>query len=107
MAAATAAAQVGAQVMLVEEEHHLGGHLRYGDEKALGVLAQLRDELRALTGIEVLTDAVVTGRYDGNWIAIVERGPPKAAERLLKARADGLVVAPGLTERPSLIEGNV
>src|SRR5260370_11573028 len=106
MAAATAAAQVGAQVMLVAEEHHLGGHLRYGDEKALGVLAQLHSELQAQTGIEVLTDAVVTGRYDGNWIAIVERGRPKVAERLIKARAQVLVVAPGLIERPFVFEGN-
>src|SRR5260370_11840730 len=106
MAAATAAAQVGGQVMLVEEEHDVGGHLRYGDEKALGVLAQLHGELQAQTGIEVLTDAVVTGRYDGNWIAIVERGRPKVAERLIKARAKVLVVAPGLIERPFGFEGN-
>ena len=106
MAAAAAAAQAGAQVMLVEEEHHLGGHLRYGDEKALGALAQLLGELRAQTGVEVLTNAVVTGRYDGNWIAVVARGLPKVAERLIKARAKALVVAPGLIERPYVFEGN-
>ena len=106
MAAAAAAAQAGAQVMLVEEEHHLGGHLRYGDEKALGMLAQLHGELQAQTGIEILTDAVVTGRYDGNWIAIVERSRPRVAERLIKARAKVLVVAPGLIERPYVFEGN-
>jgi sarcosine oxidase subunit alpha len=106
MAAAAAAARAGAHVMLVEEEHQLGGHLRYGDEKALGVLAQLRGELQAQTGIEVLTDAVVTGCYDGNWIAIVERGRANVAERLIKARARALVVAPGLLERPFVFEGN-
>ncbi len=106
MAAAMAAARAGAQVMLVEEEHHLGGHLRYGDEKALGMLAQLQGELQAQTGIEVLTDAVVAGRYDGNWIAVVERGLPKVTERLIKARAKVLVVAPGLIERPYVFEGN-
>jgi sarcosine oxidase, subunit alpha len=106
MAAAVAAASVGAQVMLVEEEHHLGGHLRYGDEKALGVLAQLHSELQEQTGIEVLTNAVVTGRYDGNWIAVVQRGLPKIAERLIKARAKVLVAAPGLIERPYVFEGN-
>ena len=50
--------------------------------------------------------SVVTGRYDGNWIAIVERGLPKIAERLIKARAKVLVVAPGLIERPYVFEGN-
>jgi len=106
MAAAVAAASAGAQVMLVEEEHDLGGHLRYGDEQARSVLAQLDGELQAQTGVEVLTNAVVTGRYDGNWIAIVERGLPKVSERLIKARAKVLVVAPGLIERPYVFEGN-
>ncbi len=106
MAAAVAAASAGAQVMLVEEEHRLGGHLRYGDEKARDVLAQLQFELQARTGIEVLTNAVVTGRYDGNWIAVVERGLPRVAERLIKARAKVLVVASGLIERPYVFEGN-
>ena len=36
MAAAVAAAQAGARVMLVEEEHRLGGHLRWGDERRPG-----------------------------------------------------------------------
>jgi sarcosine oxidase subunit alpha len=106
MAAAVAAASAGAEVMLVEEEHHLGGHLRYGDEGARDVLGQLHAELQAQTGIEVLSNAVVTGRYDGNWIAIVQRGLPKAIERLIKARAKALVVAPGLIERPYVFEGN-
>jgi sarcosine oxidase subunit alpha len=106
MAAAAAAAQSGARVMLVEEEHHLGGHLRYGDEKALSLLAQLHAELQAQTGIEILTNAVVTGRYDANWVAIIERGRPKVTERLIKARAKVLVVAPGLIERPYVFAGN-
>jgi sarcosine oxidase, subunit alpha len=57
----------------------------------------------------VLTDAVVLGRYDGNWIAVLDRGsrPGGAAtERLVRARAKTLVVAPGLIERPYVIEGN-
>ena len=106
MAAAVAAAIAGAKVMLVEEEHHLGGHLRYGDEQARGVLAQLRAEVQGQPGIEVLTNSVLTARYDGNWIAIVQRGLPKVAERLIKARAKALVVAPGLIERPYVFAGN-
>ena len=74
MAAAVAAAQAGARVMLVEEEHRLGGHLRWGDGAALAALAELRDQVAATPGIEVLTNAVVAGRYDGNWTAVVQRG---------------------------------
>ncbi|HEX6445234.1 MAG TPA: 2Fe-2S iron-sulfur cluster-binding protein [Streptosporangiales bacterium] len=115
MAAAIAAAEDGARVLLVEEEHQLGGHLRWGDSADLDALADLRERIRRLDGIEVLTDSVVAGRYDGNWVAVVERRPgggagsggmDGAVERLVKARAKALVVAPGLIERPYVFTGN-
>jgi sarcosine oxidase subunit alpha len=108
MAAAVAAARAGASVLLVEEEHHLGGHLRWGSEADLATLADLAGQVAAEAGIEVLTNAVVLGRYDSNWIAVLDRGPDTAGstERLVKARAKTLVVAPGLIERPYVIEGN-
>jgi sarcosine oxidase, subunit alpha len=116
MAAAVAAARAGACVLLVEEEHRLGGHLRWGGEADLAALGELAAQVAAEPGIEVLSNAVVIGRYDGNWIAILDRGgsgggstvgPTGAsAERLVKARAKTLVVAPGLIERPYVIQGN-
>jgi len=116
MAAAVAAARAGAGVMLVEEEYELGGHLRWGGPDELAALAQLRVEVESEAGIEVLTNSVVTGRYEGNWLAIVQRpapggpieagGPQAVVERLVKARARSLVVAPGLIERPYVFEGN-
>ncbi len=109
MAAAVAAARAGATVLLVEEEHRLGGHLRWGGEADLAALADLVGQVAAEPGIEVLTDAVVLGRYDGNWIAVLDRGSRAAGaagERLVKARAKSLVVAPGLIERPYVIGGN-
>ena len=108
MAAAVAAARAGASVLLVEEEHRLGGHLRWGGEADLAALADLAGQVAAEPGIEVLTDAVVLGRYDGNWIAVLDRGgnAAGAAERLVKARAKTLVAAPGLIERPYVIQGN-
>ena len=109
MAAAVAAARAGASVLLVEEEHALGGHLRWGGEADLAALADLAGQVAAEDDIEVLTNAVVLGRYDGNWVAVLDRGPATAgaeAERLVKARAKTLVVAPGLIERPYVIEGN-
>jgi sarcosine oxidase subunit alpha len=109
MAAAVAAARCGASVMIVEEEHRLGGHLRWGTEADLAALADLAAQVAAEPGIEVRTNAVVLGRYDGNLIAVLDRGSGQAgapAERLVKARATALVVAPGLIERPYVIEGN-
>jgi sarcosine oxidase, subunit alpha len=105
IAAALAAADAGATVMLVEEEYDLGGHLRWGDEADRDVLAELRRRLARST-VEVLVDSAVTGRYDDNWIAIVQRSNPQAEERLLKVRAGVLVVACGLVERPYVFEGN-
>ena len=104
MAAAIAGARAGAQVMLVEEEHQLGGHLRWGHAADLSALRDLRRDISALPGIEVLTDSAVTGRYDGNWVAVLQR--TRVGERLIKARAKALVVAPGLIERPYVFAGN-
>ena len=67
--------------------------------------AELRDLVAATPGIEVLTNAVVPGRYDGNWIAVSPRLGGRA-EQLIKARAKVLVVAPGLIERPYVFAGN-
>ncbi|MGI8446519.1 MAG: 2Fe-2S iron-sulfur cluster-binding protein, partial [Streptosporangiaceae bacterium] len=106
LAAAVAAAQAGARVMLVDEEHRLGGHLRWGDASDLAALRELRDLVTSTPGIEVHSNAVVAGRYDGNWIAVFQRGLPGGAEQLIKARAKVLVVAPGLIERPYVFQGN-
>jgi sarcosine oxidase subunit alpha len=107
MSAAVAAARAGASVLLVEEEHRLGGHLRWGGEADRAALADLAGQVAAEPGIEVLTDAVVLGRYDGNWVAVLERrGGGAEAERLVRARAKTLVVAPGLIERPYVFAGN-
>ncbi|MBA3490738.1 MAG: (2Fe-2S)-binding protein, partial [Rubrobacteraceae bacterium] len=106
MAAAVAAARAGAQVLLVEEEYELGGHLRWGDEAELAALRVLREEVAGTPGIEVMTNSVVNGRYDDNWVAVMQRNLPHVEERLVKARARTLVVAPGLIERPYVFEGN-
>ena len=106
MAAAVAAAEAGAHVMLVEEEPHLGGHLRYGGKGELDLLTQLRSAVAAQPGIEVLVDSVVAARYDDNWIPVLQRNHPLSRERLLKVRARTLVVAPGLIERPYVFAGN-
>ena len=104
--AALAASAAGARVLLVEHEHTVGGHLRYrSSESARAALAELRAALDT-SDVEVLTDSTVTGRYEDNWLGIVQRNHPIAVERLIKARAKVLVVAPGLIERPYVFAGN-
>lgn len=106
MAAALAAASAGARVMLVDDQPALGGHLRWGGPADLAALAELRAAVAAAGGIEVLTDSVVTGRYEGGLVAVVQRGLSDVTERLIKARPAQLVVAPGLIERPCVVPGN-
>ena len=106
ISAALAAASAGARVLLVEHEHAVGGHLRYSSRDTdQAALAELRAALDA-SDVEVLTDSTVTGRYEDNWLGIVQRSHPIAVERLIKARAKVLVAAPGLIERPYVFAGN-
>jgi sarcosine oxidase subunit alpha len=106
MAAAVAASEAGAKVMLVEEEYELGGHLRWGDGEDLAALRALREAVEGAPGIEVMTNSVVAGRYDDNWVSVVQRGLGYGGERLVKCRAKTLMVSPGLIERPYVFEGN-
>jgi sarcosine oxidase, subunit alpha len=105
MSAALAAVETGARVMLVEEEQETGGSLRWSGPGHLGTLRELRAAL-AGSPVEVLVDSVVAGRYDDNWISVVQRSLPHVEERLVKVRAKVLVVAPGLIERPYVFAGN-
>ncbi len=106
VAAAIAAAEAGATVILAEEERSLGGHLRYGGSAELSALADLIARVESTAGIEVMTDAVVTGRFDHNWVSVVQRDVPGVTERLVKARVKCLVVAVGTLERPYVFRGN-
>ncbi len=105
LAAAAAAAEAGAHVLLVEHEHAVGGHLRWGGEGERALAAELEAAART-AGVEILTDATVTGRWEDNWLSITERAAAGGPEVLVKARAKVLVVAPGLIERPYVFAGN-
>jgi len=106
MGAALGAAVSGASVILVEEEPGLGGHLRWGSQADLEVVRDLTAAVDNHPAIEVMTDAVVTGRFDDNWVSVVQRDLPGVEERLVKARVKSLVVAAGTLERPYVFEGN-
>jgi sarcosine oxidase, subunit alpha len=106
LAAALAAARAGARVLLVEQEHQLGGHLRWCTGAEHAAVSELTGQIAAEAAIEVLTDSAAIGRYDGNLVAVVQRGLPHVSERLIKARARILIAAPGLIERPYVFAGN-
>jgi sarcosine oxidase subunit alpha len=99
LAAALAAAEQGARVLLLDENDELGGHLRYTGE-ADEALAGLLSAVRAQPRIEVRTGATVLGWFQDHWLPAVQ------GDRLLKIRAAAVVAAPGLIEQPLIFADN-
>jgi len=112
LAAARAAAQEGARVMLCDEDHVLGGRLVANgsivDERGAPywIAATVR-ELAARPDVTLLSRTTAFGYYDGNLVALLERvadhhaAPPAHAprQRLWKVRARAVVLAAGAHER--------
>ena len=97
----------GRAVLLVEEEHELGGHLRWGDEARAGAPApSCGPRCRARAGHRghdrLRRDRAATTTTGSASCSAAFRN---VAERLVKARAGTLVVAPGLIERPVRVRG--
>lgn len=99
MAAALAAAEAGAEVLLVDDNPTLGGALNYarGDAVALGELA---GRVAAEPRITVLTDATCQGHFADNWLSVTQ------GNRLYKIRATSVVGATGAHEQPAVFRGN-
>ncbi len=103
MAAAIAAGEAGASVVLVDECPRIGGSLGYqrgGEVQAVTRLEQLRDRLGELPNISVRTATVAAGYYADHWIPLVD------ATRISKLRARALVVASGVFEQPAVFRNN-
>ncbi|MDH3473127.1 MAG: 2Fe-2S iron-sulfur cluster-binding protein [Rhodospirillales bacterium] len=105
LAAGLAAAEAGAEVLLVEENPVLGGSLTYARFDVEGTLAEAkRAELVAAVAaqakIEVMTDAVCNGWFADNWLPVI-RG-----NRLYKVRAKEAILASGAIEQPAVFRNN-
>ncbi|HYK12804.1 MAG TPA: sarcosine oxidase subunit alpha family protein [Burkholderiales bacterium] len=119
IAAALAAGDAGARVLLVEERAQVGGQLTYGggiiDGTAAAAWRRLaRAKLVEMPEVRVLTRTTAVGYYDHNLVTLLERitdhlPPPPAGElrqRLWKVRARQVVVATGATERALVFANN-
>lgn len=105
MQAALAAASSGAEVVLVEEEPDLGGHLRYrrpgvGSIWIHRLAGELAQAVRASSDIVVLGKTTAIGVYEGDWIGAVSE------DRLYKIRTGKLILATGTVESPILFPNN-
>ena len=104
-AEAAKAANGTCEVLLIDENPHLGGCLNYArfdesGEAACKAEGALLNAVRAVANIRVMNDAVVTGLFADNWIPIV-RG-----NRFYKLRAKAIVVATGSIEQPAVFRNN-
>ena len=119
LAAALAAAELGARVILADEQAELGGGLlRQGTaidgQPAPEWLAEAVVALRAHDNVTLLPRTTATGYYDQNFLALVERVTDHLAEppanlprqRLWKVRARQVVLATGAIERPLVFADN-
>lgn len=118
MSAALAGADLGARVVLIDENPDLGGHLRYvrdeipsdisnstafvtnGVADSTGLAQKLVQAANAHENIDLLLGATAFGWYEGNLLGVVQ------GDRLIKLRAGQLVVATGRVEQPLVFENN-
>jgi sarcosine oxidase, subunit alpha len=99
LSAALAAADAGADVILVEEQDALGGHIRW---EAVGVSAVevMIAAVRRHPRIELFTGAVAFGAYEGGLVAL------RQGTRMIGVRCRELVVATGRHEYPLVFPNN-
>ncbi len=106
IAAALEAAAKGGEVVLVDDQPELGGHLRYQKRNASALDDQIA-ALRSQANVRVLQRASCFGLYEGNLLGLLLANPHEgAAERLIHLRAQEIVVATGAYETPLLFDNN-
>ena len=106
LGAAVEHAQRGEQVMLIDDQPALGGHLRYRKSSAASA-EDLIAQVKSLPNVEVLQNSYCFGLYEGKLLGIVQPGPhPGVVERLIHLRAQRVVVATGAYEVPLLFPHN-
>lgn len=103
MAGAIAAAEQGAQVVLVDEQPRPGGSLAWqwaGDSTGKETLSGLLEQIEACDKIQLRCGTRAVGCYADHLIGLVD------ADRLTKLRAKAILVATGCFEQPAVFQNN-
>jgi sarcosine oxidase subunit alpha len=103
LSAALAAAQSGADVVIVDENARSGGSGTYqfcSDEAQMLTVRALDDAIKAHPRIRLLTGTLAAAYYADHWVPLVE------ASRITKMRAKAVVVASGAFEQPAVFRNN-
>ena len=108
IAAALAASEGGARVILADEQPALGGSLLHHPQ---GEIDAAITTLQGRDNVTVLSRATVFGIFGHNHAGIIERVPPISGrdlprERLWQVRSTEIVVAAGAHERPLVFAAN-
>ena len=119
LAAAVAAGQTGARVILADEQNEFGGALLGGGDEidgapALDWVVQTICELESLSEVTILPRTTVFGYFNHNFLTAVERVtdhlPPNTSDlprqRLWKIRARQVILCTGAIERPLVFPNN-
>jgi sarcosine oxidase, subunit alpha len=102
LAAALAAGEQGASVLLIDENRALGGSGMYarGGAEIPGSVSTLINAVQTLPRIRMLLGSYATGYYTDHWV------PVAAPEAVVKVRARAVVIAQGAYEQPAVFRGN-
>ena len=124
MQAALDAAAQGEQVVLIDDQPALGGHLRFTqfadgasgarpetmaatDGEAAERLKNILQRIDETPNITVFSNATCFGFYEGNLLAVAHRNSGSSvAQRVTQLRTQRIVVATGAHEIPLLFENN-
>ena len=113
LAAALAAGESGARVMLVDDQVEAGGSLLNSEREINGkpALNWVSDgvlRLRRLPEVVHLQRASAVGYYDHNMVYVLEHEPEQSwlRERLWRVRAKRVIIAAGAMERPLVFPDN-
>ena len=103
LAAARAAAESGASVLMVDENRQPGGsghYSRAGTAESAAATTALVAVARAHPRVRLLTDACAVGYYADHWV------PVATPTEIVKVRARATVLAQGAYEQPAVFRGN-
>ncbi|WP_424929297.1 sarcosine oxidase subunit alpha [Amaricoccus tamworthensis] len=120
LAAALSAGRAGARTLLIDEGAESGGSLLSEPQTVIDGrpawdwLSSALDELGGMDNVTVLSRTTAIGYYHQNMVGLVQRltdhlaEPPADAprERMLRVRADQVVLAQGAIEKPLVFDGN-
>lgn len=110
LAAALCSANSGARVLLVGQDHELGGSLLASSAMIDGVesdrwISRTRSTLEDSANVTVMTSSTVSGYYDHHVLTITDRSTA-GVKRFWKVRAKEILLTTGAIEQPLVFENN-